>query len=544
MKLHRLTINGYKNLNDLKISFAKAGQAVVLVGQNGSGKSNLIEALAIIFRDLADRTDTDFSYQIEYSVGSRAVRISNNGSQARRKFWLGHSGFKAMERISEDGFYTGQSLIPSNIFGYYSGAREHLPAIFEKSERQHLLGLLGYEQSLGHDKHENESKATPHTVLRSPFYGRLETAPLALFSLLADQDQGFDQFLKSELGITGFDGALLTLKSPTKPEWSPTQNLRRPITWELLGGLDGEAAGLINDIWSAALLPFSTQVEPDDIRLPGDRQYSENLTYLYIPDTDRLRRLVDFGSPPRGAPEIFAILENLQRLGFLVEAKVWVRRNGTRTEISSSDFSDGERQLLTICGLLRLTPEEETLFLLDEPDTHLNPGWKWDFLKTILEQTGDCSRSQLVLTTHDPLTLASLTREQVFVVYRDHETREAEVDHPPVDPKGLGVAGVLRQVFGMRSTLDPETQKLIEERNRLLADRERDTAKELQLLALNEQIRRLGLSIQNQQDMFEQFLKALDRREYENRMLTPAEIVEQNEAIEKALEKLGKGLKQ
>jgi len=36
-------------------------------------------------------------------------------------------------------------------------------------------------------------------------------------------------------------------------------------------------------------------------------------------------------------------------------------------------FSEGEQQLLLVLGLLKFTAEEEALFLLDEPDTHLNP---------------------------------------------------------------------------------------------------------------------------------------------------------------------------
>ena len=32
--------------------------------------------------------------------------------------------------------------------------------------------------------------------------------------------------------------------------------------------------------------------------------------------------------------------------------------------------------MLTVLGLMRITREDHCLFLLDEPDTHLNPIWK------------------------------------------------------------------------------------------------------------------------------------------------------------------------
>jgi ABC-type multidrug transport system ATPase subunit len=538
VKLHCLTINGYKNLNGVKIEFANAGQAVVFVGQNGSGKSNLIEALATIFRDLTDRTITPFGYDISYSIGSRYVRILNSGLDGRRQYWLANEGFGQLTKINEQEFYSGQALTPANVFGYYSGSRQHLPEIFEQSERQHLLELLGHEPSVSLDFKKDEYFILTPSRLRSPFYGHLEAAPIALLSLMAAKDPGFTEFLDRELGVTAFSGALLTLRRSSELDASRISKLRRPITRDLAGGLDGDATRLLNDIWSLSLMPFDTEFELEDDGLSTPTSDNEIRSYLFIPNAEALAELVVPGSPPRGAPEIFAILENLQRLGVLTEVKVWVQRKGKAAEISSSDFSDGERQLLTICGLLNLTPEEETLFLLDEPDTHLNPAWKWDFLQTILEQAGDCSKSQLVLTTHDPMTLASLTKDQVFVVYHDPETGEANVDHPPVDPRGLGVAGVLRQVFGMRSTLDPETQKLIGERNRLLADRQRDVAQEEQLAELTQEIRTLGISMQSQQDMFEQFLKELNRQDLVARPLTPKEVTQQNRDIERALSSL------
>src|SRR5437764_396420 len=54
MRLDYLKIDSFKNLNNFEVDFEEtAGEPVtVLLGRNGSGKSNLIEALVIIFRDL------------------------------------------------------------------------------------------------------------------------------------------------------------------------------------------------------------------------------------------------------------------------------------------------------------------------------------------------------------------------------------------------------------------------------------------------------------------------------------------------------------
>lgn len=51
MKLDRLHIRSqFKNLSDFRIDFDEASEMTVMVGRNGTGKSNLLETLTIIFR--------------------------------------------------------------------------------------------------------------------------------------------------------------------------------------------------------------------------------------------------------------------------------------------------------------------------------------------------------------------------------------------------------------------------------------------------------------------------------------------------------------
>lgn len=50
MRLKSLTIGQYKNLKDFTLIFDGSSFIDVFVGKNGSGKSNLFEALIEIFR--------------------------------------------------------------------------------------------------------------------------------------------------------------------------------------------------------------------------------------------------------------------------------------------------------------------------------------------------------------------------------------------------------------------------------------------------------------------------------------------------------------
>ena len=57
MKLRNLKIAQFKNLRNFEIDFGSQPFTTVLLGQNGTGKSNLLEALIIIFRELRFRRE-------------------------------------------------------------------------------------------------------------------------------------------------------------------------------------------------------------------------------------------------------------------------------------------------------------------------------------------------------------------------------------------------------------------------------------------------------------------------------------------------------
>ncbi|MFQ6239694.1 AAA family ATPase [Sinorhizobium meliloti] len=548
MKIEKLTVRGFKNLEDVTADFTHAGPAVVLVGQNGSGKSNLLEAVAIIFRDLAFRRETPFAYEMRYQTRSAVVSIKHSPaakSGGRRSFAVKNAEAKSFRQISGNEFYSGQSYLPANIFGYYSGTRQNLHRIFLDDEinlyHDARLSIMERTETEADEPELAAGRFTLPGTMRRFFYGHLKNAPLVLLSYFASGKTGLQNFLRSELSIDGFESALITLK---RPEWLALPDgpaLAGDFPWDVTRFLDNEAGEFLVMLWNAALSPFATSVEYENLRDHPDAESGPPKTdkiFLFFPDVQSLARA--YGGEIT-EQRFFALLEALSVLDILDEAQVWVTRNGVKQEISSKEISDGEKQLLTIVGLLYLTPGEEALFLLDEPDTHLNPSWKWDFLRTIKQEAGDISNCQFILTSHDPLTIAGLKREDVQVVYKDRETGKTEIDHPPVDPQGLGVAGVLRQIFGMRTTVDPETQELIDQRNILLAMGERSRDQDRDLHRLNNDIRALGFTLQNKEDLFAQFLNEYKAQDRGKLTLTPDEILAQNDAIKAAIVQLKSG---
>lgn len=82
MKLTFLKIDTpFRNLNGFKVDFRRSDDTVVFIGNNGSGKSNILEALSEIFGHLLYGTPEQipFFFKLTYNIGETSVAISSKG---------------------------------------------------------------------------------------------------------------------------------------------------------------------------------------------------------------------------------------------------------------------------------------------------------------------------------------------------------------------------------------------------------------------------------------------------------------------------------
>jgi ABC-type multidrug transport system ATPase subunit len=210
--------------------------------------------------------------------------------------------------------------------------------------------------------------------------------------------------------------------------------------------------------------------------------------------------------------------------------------------VSFTQLSEGELQMLTVLGLMRITREDNCLFLLDEPDTHLNPAWQLTYLDLIREWTevaADEDKCQIIMTTHNPLTIAALEAKEVRVMSADDDGN-ISVAQPRIDPKGLGFAGVLTDIFGLSSSLDKPTQEKIDRRNELARETVLDPAMAKEFADIKEELRHLGFLYEERDKLYSEFLRQLDNVELADvDPLTPDELrareAESREIVERLL---------
>lgn len=105
------------------------------------------------------------------------------------------------------------------------------------------------------------------------------------------------------------------------------------------------------------------------------------------------------------------------------------------------------------------TEELRAIVLIDEIEEHLHPRWQ----KTIIPRLRKAfPEVQFIVTTHAPLTLVNM--EQNEIVGTMLHNGVAEIDpHPKSSPEGKTANEVLAEWFGVSSTLDEKSEKLLDQ---------------------------------------------------------------------------------
>lgn len=147
-------------------------------------------------------------------------------------------------------------------------------------------------------------------------------------------------------------------------------------------------------------------------------------------------------------------------------------------------LSDGYRYLILLAGELatraiilnkhlgqNVLAQITGIVLIDEFGIHLHPSLQSEAL-TRLNQT--FPNVQFVISTHSPLLVNGLKKEQVHLLEMD-ESGKRTVRNPEEDVIGLGAEGILRDLFGLSTTFDKESIKM-NERYKSLLSKKRNSA--------------------------------------------------------------------
>lgn len=513
MRLEKLRIGGpgdgasrsYKNLKDVTVDFDENEWITVGIGWNGTGKSNVLEVLALIFRELirSGTPDIPFAFFLRYRMANgddqRRIQIDHDPERKNDTYRVQlqdePSLFDGIDladdlpggrKVSISALKKDPRNVPKYVFSYYSGEGTRLQEIFQP-----------YLQ-----KYDGDLRAGRDPGLKRLFYAMPAHSQFVLLAFLIQPDDQVSGFLRDHLGIdaeSAIESVLFTLR---QPPWAKEVEGGDRRFWNARGVVKS----FLSRLMDAAYMPLETSQ-----MVPVSLWNRKRLTFKYflLRDVTALRALVGSDSPAT----FFRDLESTYVSQLIEEVRIRVRIASNGDSVTFRELSEGEQQLLTVLGLLRFTREDESLFLLDEPDTHLNPRWSVDYLhylRLFLGVDEDRSHtSHVVMTTHNPIAVAGLEREQVQVFSRTPGDVGSHARHPAVAPKGMGYAGVVTSdMFGLGSALDRPTSIDLR-RLHELSSRKALTDEDLsELVSLRDELKGLDFNFASRDRLEQEFRRA------------------------------------
>jgi predicted ATPase len=418
MKIERLFVPEYKNVTvNLELH---AKMITLLVGQNGMGKSNLIEILLLIFDELNQLAEKGrlkeklpFHYALDYECKGRYFSINKITDE--------HSF--AEYAVRKDGTLDVRPVgirdmeLPDQIIGYYSGENKRIRTLVEK-----------------HIKSEERSKRikysrgnTDSIEPRKLFFAENRHSMLVLATLLLYRDhpeygETIGKVLQDVVHIDEWDTIHLRFRNPNLNV--TRQRRKQGLTLEYYRDRlkEGEELEETNIFWGIMgdvdkllrlLLQYSMYYKPTYSILSDKRGWKEYFDIESIPRDGRFKEyLYDFFPTPL---DFLNVLEECYVLDIVEEFDIRLKKTEDKTFYPYLQLSEGEQQYLLVMGLIALSHSghDDTLFLLDEPDTHINPQWQRSYIEQIkkLCSSADDERCKaFFISTHSPLLVQ--TKEQ------------------------------------------------------------------------------------------------------------------------------------
>jgi len=326
MRLQKLKINTrFKNLEDFEIDFSNKEGITVLIGNNGSGKSNILEAISSVFAGLYNNSrNPTFEYELSYTKDTYNLYVKFEGGNYETK-------------VNENVTSLRPEHLPNQIIASYSGEESRLwDKYYFPFYRDYIAAIKG------------ATVPDSELIFINKFYWNIALLVLHFYDFEAFTD--IRDFCKDTLGIDVVNSITFDFDIPKLNTWSanPVKNMV-----ETLNPLN------------QASITITLEEFKNRLNFINEIDLFKYLAAAFMPKDDK------------------------------VITKIEIDYN---TGLKAESLSEGEKKLLLIMLILEVIGDENSLILLDEPDSHIHLSNKEQIEKLLKAY----SNRENILTTHSP----------------------------------------------------------------------------------------------------------------------------------------------
>ena len=364
MQLKKLWIKDYKNLKDFSLDFEKGKGLSILIGNNGSGKSNVLEAISGIFaeayRGVANVLDSD--YFLDYELDGKNYKLEKKNG-------------KRIYHYDELSIPNGEIIqnLPINVIALYSGEDLRLWENFYWQRYYEYLTSVyktGFSGKMG------------------MYYVNKYLWNISLLTLLLFRNDFSDvnAFLSNELGIHDDSDINFIEIDYLYENYDKNRN--------------------------SILKAFVEKMNPEG-------------KYVYQYSLDELRKLLsnsvsDFDAEPREVFNKLMLAFMPRDLKLISDIRI-ILEKGEAIQF----FSEGEKKLILIKTVLEFVADENSILLLDEPDANIHEARKSKLYK-LLKDTPN--RDVVMATHSPILAKIAEEKELIYLESKNGIVLEVPMD--------------------------------------------------------------------------------------------------------------------
>ncbi|TGP46610.1 hypothetical protein EN873_38835 [bacterium M00.F.Ca.ET.230.01.1.1] len=405
MKIKQLQLRNYGRFEDLTINFAptdeRASNVTVIVGNNGAGKSQILQALAVSLSRFIVALGKNLVKNNGLEIDRKSILNGKNDSEIALK--VGNYAIETSWKVYTDkdnsigAFSYDRSFFDTFIENYKNKSNISLPLIvFYPVER----AILGNNEALVLEVDNNPL---------SGYHNALEGISIQFSNFLQWFRQQED--IENEmLRLTA-----IHIDKQLYKHYEATQEIDKIFKeYDNLMLNLGENTENITEI--------QTRLE----NLKKQREKYE----VIIKDSEKIKNMSEYGQL-----HLLSLLSTKKAIEYFTDFKnIHIERQGTPTMIVEKDgeeldvnqLSQGEKSLLALVGdiarrLAILNPslddplQGEGVVMIDEVDLHLHPKWQHDLIDKLVRTF---PKVQFILTTHSPHIVSD--RQDILVYSLDN----------------------------------------------------------------------------------------------------------------------------